>query len=270
MNEEKTCFVIAPIGEPDTDTRKKSDQVFKHIIYPAIKPLGYNPIRSDHISEPGLITSQVIEHVVESPLVIADLTGRNPNVFYELAIRHAIKKPLVQLIKRGEPIPFDVAGTRTIQFDINDLDSVDEAKREIASQIKSIERGESEIDTPISITLDLKDLRESKKPEERSLADLIESITDVKMRILAIEERLSSPASILPPDYLEYIFKRIYPRYPTPPETTSEIKDLSSYLRHLRLTLEDKTLGPEEIENLKHKMATTLYKLEKLLDQITS
>ena len=111
--ENKRCFVIAPIGAPGSETRKRSDQVLKYIIRPAVTSCGYDAVRADEIAKPGLITSQVIQHVVNDPLVVADLTERNPNVFYELAIRHALKKPLVQ-ISQDEVIPFDVAGTRTI------------------------------------------------------------------------------------------------------------------------------------------------------------
>ena len=87
----KICFVIAPIGEPESDTRRRSDQILRHVIRPAVKSKGYTAIRADEISEPGIITSQVIQHIVEDPLVVADLTERNPNVFYELAVRHAIR-----------------------------------------------------------------------------------------------------------------------------------------------------------------------------------
>ena len=80
---EKSCFVIAPIGEPESETRKRSDQILKHVISPAAIECGYSTTRADQISEPGMITSQVIQHVVDDPLVVADLTERNPNVFYE-------------------------------------------------------------------------------------------------------------------------------------------------------------------------------------------
>jgi hypothetical protein len=78
----KTCFFIAPIGLEGSDVRVRSDQVLKHIVAPAARECGYDTIRADQISEPGIITSQVIQHVVEDPLVVADLTDRNPNVFY--------------------------------------------------------------------------------------------------------------------------------------------------------------------------------------------
>ena len=99
---DKACFVISPIGLPDSDTKKRSDQVLKHIIKPAVNACGYTATRADEMSEPGLITSQVIQRIVDDPLVVADLTESNPNVFYEMALRHAVKKPLVQLIAKGE------------------------------------------------------------------------------------------------------------------------------------------------------------------------
>ena len=102
---EKICFVIAPIGEPGSEIRKRSDQILEHIIRPTVESCGYKAVRADEIAEPGLITNQIIRHVVNDPLVIADLTGQNPNVFYELAIRHYIGKPLIQIINKVEDIP---------------------------------------------------------------------------------------------------------------------------------------------------------------------
>ena len=98
MNKDKICFIIAPIGAEDSEIRKRSDTVFKHIIEPVAQECGYKPIRADHISDPGIITDQIIEHIVKDPLGIVDLTGHNANVFYELAIRHATRKPSVQMI----------------------------------------------------------------------------------------------------------------------------------------------------------------------------
>ena len=209
MSENKTCFVIAPIGEPESDIRKRSDQILKHVIIPATKDCEYETLRADQISEPGIITSQVIQHIVEDPLVIADLTGQNPNVFYELAIRHALKKPLVQIIKKGEQIPFDVAVTRTIFVDIHDLDSVEEAKINIVKQIKAVENDASDIDTPISVALDLELLRQSEKPEQRSLADMVEAISDLRTSLISIDNRLQNPESLIPHQYIEYLLKEI-------------------------------------------------------------
>ena len=190
---KKSCFVIAPIGDPDSETRKRSDQVLKHVIAPPVQDCGYEPTRADQISEPGMITSQVIQRIVDDDLVVADLTERNPNVFYELAIRHGIRKPLVQLIKKGEQIPFDVAGTRTVHVDHHDLDSVEEAKKEIVSQIRALESDSSQLETPISVSLDLQMLRQSDNPEQRSLADVLSAISELRSSVSSIEKRLDHP-----------------------------------------------------------------------------
>jgi hypothetical protein len=188
MAKKKICFVIAPIGDDESEIRKRSDQILKHVIEPATSECGYEAIRADKIEKPGVITSQVIQHIIEDSLVIADLTGHNANVFYELAIRHALRKPFIQLIQKGEKIPFDVSGTRTIYINHHDLDSVGEAKNGIVGQIKSLEQDASQIETPISISLDLQSLRKSDDPERRSLADIMAVLTELPSRI---EERFA-------------------------------------------------------------------------------
>ena len=150
---EKICFVIAPIGKPESETRKRSDQVLQHIIRPAVESCGYKAVRADEIDEPGIITNQIIRHVIDDPLVIADLTEQNANVFYELAIRHVTCKPLVQIINKVEDIPFDIRPMRTIQVNHQNPDRVEEAKTEIKRQIQSLEENPSSLENPISVAL---------------------------------------------------------------------------------------------------------------------
>ena len=188
---EKTCFVIAPIGEPESDTRRRSDQILRYIIRPAVEECGYIATRADEIDEPGIITNQVIQRVVDGDLVVADLTGLNPNVFYELAIRHAIRKPFIQVVNEGESIPFDVSVTRTIFVNHQDLDNVARAKSAIVDQIRSLEADSSRLETPISVSLDLQRLRQSGNPEQRSLADLLSEVSSIRSVLSAIEEKAS-------------------------------------------------------------------------------
>jgi hypothetical protein len=51
----KTCFVVAPIGEPDSETRKRSDHILKHVIQPAVKALGYEAVRRRQRFSPGML-----------------------------------------------------------------------------------------------------------------------------------------------------------------------------------------------------------------------
>jgi hypothetical protein len=175
---DKICFVIAPIGDEGSKIRSRSDQVLKHILTPVAKEFGYEVIRADKISQPGIITSQIIQHLIEDPLVIADLSGQNPNVFYELAIRHAVKKPFIQMMQAGESIPFDVAVTRVIPFDISDLDSVEQCKIDLKKQIDVIEKNSTHVETPLSITFDIMALRQSEKPTDKIFSEFLSLIRE--------------------------------------------------------------------------------------------
>ncbi len=228
---KKLCFIISPIGEEGSEVRKRADQVLRHVLAPAVNGCGYEPVRADTIAEPGLITSQIIQHIVDDPLVIADLTGMNPNVFYELAIRHAIRRPLVQVIQKGEKIPFDVAGMRTIPVDHRDLDSVEEAKGEIQKQIKAVEsKKPADIDSPISVSVEIQSLRQSENPEKRSLAEFVSAVADLRSDIAAIEKRISSPERILPVEYLREVMPMLRRR-----SRDSEMiyRELTSYAREM-------------------------------------
>jgi replicative DNA helicase Mcm len=161
------CFIISPIGESDSEIRIRSDQVFKYIISPVVKKFNYKPIRADHISEPGIITTQIIQHLVECPLVIADLTGKNPNVFYELAIRHVTGKPFIQMINEDEDIPFDVSMSRTIYLNINNLDKVENAKQMLEKYIKHFQEGNEVTDNPVTIAIDFKEMKKPGKQTDR-------------------------------------------------------------------------------------------------------
>lgn len=178
--KQKSCFVICPIGEEHTPERLRSNQILRHMIAPVISELGYaNPIRADEIGRPGHITNQIIEHLLADDLVIADLTGRNANVFYELAIRHAVRKPLVQLIQLDEYLPFDLAETRTIRLDHRDLDSVAACKDQLRKQIVSVEADPSLVDTPLSIAIDLQSARHSENPTEKLVIRLMQQIAEL-------------------------------------------------------------------------------------------
>ena len=156
-----------------------------------------------------MITSQVIQHIVDDPLVIADLTGMNPNVFYELAIRHAIRKPLVQIVNKGEKIPFDVAGMRTIPVDHHDLDSVEEAKAEIQKQIRVVEgKKPDQIESPISVSVEIQTLRQSDRPEDRTLAEIVSAISQMRSDVATLDKRLSEPDKLIPPQYLRDVLRQ--------------------------------------------------------------
>lgn len=190
--DERICFFIAPIGAAGSEERKRSDQVLKYIVRPAAKETGYRAVRADEISEPGTITAQVIEHVVDDDLVIADLTGWNPNVFYELAIRHAFKKPVILIIHHDQSIPFDISTERTILFDYKDLDSAERCRSDIVKQIQAIEASPNKVDSPISRTLNLQSLRGSDNPPEKFNAEIMSMLQQLSTEVAALRRNVDS------------------------------------------------------------------------------
>ncbi|MBC7949449.1 MAG: hypothetical protein H7Y42_16300 [Chitinophagaceae bacterium] len=89
------------------------------IIAPSLERYNFEVIRADKIPKPSTITTDIIQLVQNSDLCIIDLTGSNPNVFYECGRRHETGKPFIQLIKKGDKLPFDVSSIRTIEYDLS-------------------------------------------------------------------------------------------------------------------------------------------------------
>ncbi|WFE38210.1 hypothetical protein [Micromonospora sp. WMMD998] len=171
----RECFVIAPIGPDGSEIRRRSDQILNYLIRPVVEARGFVAVRGDEIERAGLITSQVLDRIIQNELVVADLTDQNANVFYELAVRHALRRPFVQLMAKDQQLPFDVQGMRTILVDHTDLDSVESAKQQLGRAIDGMS-SETDIVTPMSVALTLQDLRGSSSPREAGLSQIIETL----------------------------------------------------------------------------------------------
>jgi hypothetical protein len=155
---EKICFFIAPIGEENSDERKHSDLFLSSIVEPALDEFGFKVVRADSISTPGMITTQIIEYIIESKLVIADLSFHNPNVFYELSLRHASKKATIHLIQKSDKIPFDLNDFRAIVIDTSSIytlvPKLQTYQTEIAMQVRQLLHNPTIVDNPISAYLE--------------------------------------------------------------------------------------------------------------------
>ena len=153
-NFDSACFYITPIGDENSEQRKHSDLFFGSIIEPVVEKFNLQLVRSDKISKPGLINTQIIEYLLKSKLVIADLSFHNPNVFYELAIRHMCRRPIVQIKRNIDRIPFDIQQVRTISIDTTDIYSLvpklETYKSEISSQIRSALENPEVVDNPLT------------------------------------------------------------------------------------------------------------------------
>lgn len=187
---DRECFVMAPIGPDGSEARNRSDGVLSEIIEPAAADLDLKAVRADQIAEPGQITHKVIDHIMGARMAVADLTELNPNVFYELAVRHAARLPVVLIAEDGTELPFDIRPMNTIFFNSRELRQIGPTRRRLIQHMRNASTGDAS-DNPVGTSLDLSRLRSGDLVEQR-LADLITVVEDMRVvhnKSLDVRER---------------------------------------------------------------------------------
>ncbi|MBN8581855.1 MAG: hypothetical protein J0L96_14395 [Anaerolineae bacterium] len=127
---DKSIFVLMPFSEP------WSDRIWTKLIKPICIDAGMNPIRADDLFGRDIM-EDVWQSICSARIVIADITGRNPNVFYELGLAHTLGKEVVLLTQDVKDIPFDLNRYRHIIYQDN-MDGYEKLKAELSSTISSI------------------------------------------------------------------------------------------------------------------------------------
>jgi hypothetical protein len=126
---EKTCFVIMPFKSP-------FDLYYKTLYIPAIKDAKLKHVRADDLFRPSAIVSDLWKMIQDAEVILAELTTKNANVFYELGLSHAIGKPVILISETMDDVPFDLQQLRVITYDKDDPDWGDNLKANITSSIK--------------------------------------------------------------------------------------------------------------------------------------
>lgn len=112
MPDKDICFIIMPYGD-------WFDHYYKQIYKKAILDAGLNPIRADELFTASAVIDDIWDLTKKSKIVLADLTGKNPNVFYELGLAHALAKPALLITESMDDVPFDLRHLRVITYDKN-------------------------------------------------------------------------------------------------------------------------------------------------------
>ena len=147
--QDKKCFIITPIGNEDSDIFRRAKGVIESAIKPVLEKYGYVDIKPAYeINISGMINTQIINRIIEDDLVIANLTENNPNVMYELCLRHVVAKPIIHICERETKLPFDIKDSRTIFYD-NDMLGVEEFKNKLKKFMNEISYEKAYMDNPI-------------------------------------------------------------------------------------------------------------------------
>lgn len=125
-----TCFVMMPFGQ-------WMDAYYREIYVPAIKEAGLEPVRADELFSTGSVIEQIWEQISRAKVLLADLTGKNANVFYELGLAHAANKPVVFTTGQLEDVPFDLRHLRVAIYDVRDPAWGDKLKVSLATYLRA-------------------------------------------------------------------------------------------------------------------------------------
>lgn len=146
----RECFVIMPFGEKPFDDGSGNteivdfDRIYEDIIKQAVEEdlraddLFVRCLRCDEIEAAGLIHERMLRHILRADVAVVDITTQNPNVFYELGVRHTLRDRVTVLIRRaGTKIPFNIGGMNVIEYDPTDEGHKQRARHGIANFIRN-------------------------------------------------------------------------------------------------------------------------------------
>lgn len=125
-----TCFVMMPFGQ-------WFDRYYQEIYVPAIKEAGFEPVRADELFTTGSVVEQIWEQIEKAKLLLADLTGKNPNVFYELGLSHAARKPVVFTAGELDDVPFDLRHLRVIIYDVREPEWAARLRKSVTDYLRN-------------------------------------------------------------------------------------------------------------------------------------
>ena len=197
----KKCFIITPIGNENSDTFRKAKGVIESVIKPVLKEYGFYDIKPAYeINVSGMINTQIINRIIDDDLVISNLTGNNPNVMYELCLRHVVAKPIIHICEEGTTLPFDIKDNRTI-FYTNDMLGVEELKANMVKFMKEIEYDAEYMDNPIYSAYRYGKLLKETQGTETN--EVLKMLIDISGKISEMKtESQTSMTSYAP--YIEY------------------------------------------------------------------
>jgi hypothetical protein len=138
----RQAFIIMPFAEG-------FDEVYNLFIADTMATAGYEVVRSDDIRSQQNILKDIVVGIAGAGLIVADLTDANPNVYYELGIAHALRRPVILLTQRIEDLPFDLRSYRVIPYSTH-FTEIARAREQLLDLAKGAAEGAMPLGTPVT------------------------------------------------------------------------------------------------------------------------
>ncbi|MGY6037427.1 hypothetical protein [Aeromonas sp. AE23HZ002T15] len=192
--EKPKCFVIMPIADTHGYEGGHFSRVYEHLLKPAIIQAGYHPVRADDTVKTDYIVIGIIQMIVDSDIVICDLSARNPNVMYELGIRHAFNKPVTLIKDKKTDKVFDIQGLRYIEYDESlRIDTVQKDISKISVSLQETAKLDGKV---INSVVQLAGIKAANVPDKQTVSGdtqlILSAIGSLESRINNVERKSRS------------------------------------------------------------------------------
>jgi hypothetical protein len=198
-----------PFSSTTTCSADGWTEIYENVFKPTIEAAGYACDRAMPVT--GSLIRSILDRLRYSSIVLADITDRNPNVFYELGVRHCLSKRTIIVSQGDEHVPSDLRGYWWLTYGTRP-GQVTQFKKDIHRIIAEIERSPDRSDSPVSDYLDHENLTISTVVQKENVKKLTALLTELSGNRLAIEELMNDPTApvFLSHDCLGLLLQTLY------------------------------------------------------------
>jgi hypothetical protein len=237
MESPKDVFVIMPFSSTVSLSEPEWTEIYDHVFKPAIEECGYSCQRA--IPKTGSLIRSIIEKLRNARIVLADITDRNPNVFYELGVRHSLSKRTIIVAQGNQHPPSDLLGYWFIRYG-KEPAQVTRFKKDIKRLIADIESEPDKSDNPVSDYLDQENLVVSNYAQKENIKKLGALYTEFSGNMVQLAALIVDPATTpyITYDCLKLLLQTLY--IDIGPDLLKVAYELFYRLRSLELGIRDK------------------------------
>lgn len=246
--DKPTAFVLMPFGED-------FNSAYEDLILPALSQAGFFTTRADQINTQQSVMRDIVQSIGSSQLIVADLTGNNPNVYYELGIAHGLRRQVILMTQDIESLPFDLRSYRVIEYSLllRDAKRASERLQELGVGVRE---QTALFGNPVSDFLDPESIEPNvlggeddgamlgiidyQEQFQESAAQMTRILTDIAMRIQSYTQVMESGTA-----ELEALRDR--PTPPTPRQIRSALVDVTKETERYASDMSDYNLEYESL-----------------------